>query len=527
MHTRHLSNHAAWAMATVVATAALYGDEALMAECLDGPDSFCDRVAHEFFDDGMSYEQSAWMYHRFSLAPLLVSGIGAAGAGASPDPLRIKVTNDKSLTFLGGRTGDFTMPFYPVDEKAFPRPAEKSLVSALTAQFQLLRPDATCPSIGDYGGPTPLVADSFVAELAWDLFGRRNAARLLSMGARRAEGLDVFTPYFLTLVYGRALPAQSRFASRSVIYPQSGYAVLKSIEGGRFWESPAVHAVLKFGPYGNGHGHADKLHLDISGAGRKDCVEELQREAVPWRYWNSTVSHNTVVVGGRSQPGNEAMFALNNSCGRLLHRHFERDFKIACAEAPDVYEGLDTYRRTIVMPGDYLIDLFEVEARKSTTFDWFLHGRGRLSVKGVPLRDGSLGRRGHGYQFFKSVKQGIAKAPFAAHFTRGHRVFIPAPDVTDVFTAVGPWKKGRGRPVLVLRKGGRSALFAAVHDPSGKTVKAVEFDGGHGRMSFAIHLSKGTERLCLRPRARKRGGRKARPYSRLYEVYFNGRPVSR
>ena len=257
---------------------------------------------------GSRYEQSSWGYHCFSVEPVFLTGLSGRNAGIKPDPLKVKVRNDLSLTFLGGKTGDYTMPFYPVDTRKFPRPKEKDLRLALTAQFQMLRPDTTCPNIGDYGQKTPPMADNWIPELAWDFYGDRTAARILSFGKRKAEGTHFISPYLFTLLFGKALPAKPRAASKSVIYPQAGYAVLKSIEGDSYWHSKAIEVVAKFGPFGNGHGHADKLSIEIAGAGKKTCIEEIERTADRpdlWKYWNSTVSHNAVVVGGKSQPGDE------------------------------------------------------------------------------------------------------------------------------------------------------------------------------------------------------------------------------
>ena len=331
MHSKHMSNHGAWPMCRAAMTAFLYGEEKIAREVMDGPDSYCQRLAHMFFDDGMSYEQSATVYQQFSVLPMLVTALAAKGAGAQGDPLKIKVANELSLSFRGGSTGDYDMPFYPADEKEWPRPKWKDLRMALTGQFGLLRPDTTCPALGDYGSAEAPMSAHWIPEAAWDLYGDRQAARVLAMGGRGETESQIFGAHYLTLAKGRALPETVRYAAKSNIYPQAGYAVLRSMEGDAYWGSEATQAVMKFGPFGNGHGHADKLHLDISGAGHKCCSEDLDRKSATWRYWNSTVSHNSVIVGGKSQPGDEEMFALNNSCGRLLGRDFSGGMKWAAA----------------------------------------------------------------------------------------------------------------------------------------------------------------------------------------------------
>lgn len=474
MHRKHLSNHAAWCQARVATTALLFKDEALAAECLDGPDSYPTRLAHAFFDDGLNYEQSLWQYHVYSVLPVTITALAARGAGALPDPITIEVPNDKSLFYAGGTTGDYSMPFYPADEAEFPRPDTKNLHLAMTAQFDILRPDTTCPSTGDYGGETPPLSDHGLAELAWDLFGDERAARLLKGGQRRSSGCYPLPADLMTLAFGKPLPDSPKFPTKSTIYPHAGYAVMKSIEGDEYWGSDSIHAVLVFGPFGNGHGHADKLHLGISGAGRKCCIEELSRPPVEWQYWNSTVSHNTVVVGAKSQPGSEEMFTTGiDSCGRLVYRRFDDDIRVACAEDPEVYDGMEVYRRTVAVTDSYVVDVFEVRSSEETTFDWFLHGMGELAVDGVAMAEASLGASSQGYEYLEDVRGGVTGGAFKAEFSSGHAVFAPARGEVEVFSAVGPWKKHGGRPVLVLRKSGREAVFIVVHDPSGKAVTDV------------------------------------------------------
>ncbi|MCD6406187.1 MAG: heparinase II/III family protein [Planctomycetes bacterium] len=521
MHRVGMSNHAAWSMCRLATTGALFRDEALLSECLDGPESYAHRVAHEFFDDGMTYEQSTWGYQVYSLMPVTLTALAAHGAGARPDPLTLKVDNDLSFTHRGDSTGDVHLPFYPCDEREFPRPKEKSLSLALTAFYDMLRPDTTCPSIGDYGQPTPPVVDHWTVELAWDFFGDRRAARLLSMGERAAVGMHYFPPYLLTLAFGKPLPKRPRFETRSVIYPHAGHAVLKSVEGDAYWGSDAVCALVKFGPYGNGHGHGDKLHLDIAGAGHKCCIEEIEVGYDKWPYSNSTVSHNTVVAGGRSQPGDEEMYALNDSCGRLLFHRFDESIKIVSAEAPDVYDGLTTYRRTAALIGSCLLDIFEVEAEKPTTFDWFLHGRGRLSIKGASLKPASLGYRRHGYQFLRGVRKGKSCGPLVARFSPGHAVLMPEDDATEVFCARGSWKATATRPVLILRRRGTRAVFVVVHDPSGKAVKGVRLEKrGNAGLSVTIDLESGSEYVELRktpPSGAKQPNRRSKaPWDIVY-----------
>ncbi len=499
IYRKHLSNHAAWSQARVATTALLFRDEQLAAECFDGPDSYAARLAHAFFDDGLSYEQSLWQYHVYTVLPMTIMALAARAAGGEPDPVRLTVPNDLSLYYAGGTTGDYTMPHYPADERCFPRREAKNLHAAMTAQFDILRPDMTCPSIGDYGEPTVPLKDHWLAELAWDLFGDERAARLLKEGQRRACDSFPFPEGLLTLAFGRPLPETPEFDSASVIYPHAGYAVMKSIEGDAYWGSPAIHAVLSFGPFGNGHGHADALALEIAGATRKCCVEELHRPHVDWQYWNSTVSHNTVVVGTKSQPGNDAIFETGiNTCGTLVYRLFDDNLKVACAQDMEVYHQLEVYRRTVAVTDCYVADLFEVRAPEATIFDWFLHGMGELLIDGLSMHNNSFASLQEGYEYLHSIESNKTEGQLVARFSPGHTVFVPQQGLIEVFKARGPWSKDATRPTLIIRKIACEAVFMAIHDPSGDKVTSVgAYTEEARRALFEIKTTCRADRLTL------------------------------
>jgi len=162
-----------------------------------------------------------------------------------------------------------------------------------------------------------------------------------------------------------------------------------------------------------------------------------------------------------------------DSCGRLVYRRFDNDIKVACAEDPNVYEGLEVYRRTVAVTDSYIVDVFEARSAEDTTFDWFLHGMGELGVEGVAMEGASMGGASQGYEYLRDAKGGRTGGPFSARFSCGHTVFAPAQGEVLIFSAVGPWKEDAGRPALVLRKSGREAVFTVVHDPSGKAVSGV------------------------------------------------------
>ena len=93
--------------------------------------------------------------------------------------------------------------------------------------------------------------------------------------------------------------------SVSISLSQTGWTVLKSVEGTDYWGSGATVAILDHGPHGDWHGHPDKLGLEIFADG---CYW-IQNQGSPvgyhnrqhWEYFRRTVSKNTVTVDCQDQ----------------------------------------------------------------------------------------------------------------------------------------------------------------------------------------------------------------------------------
>lgn len=85
----------------------------------------------------------------------------------------------------------------------------------------------------------------------------------------------------------------------SVALPYAGQYVMRS-----GWDEQALYLAMDAGPYGAGHQHEDKLHIDVHAFGRSHILDpgRFTYAGGPWRsYFVGTASHSTMLVNGRGQ----------------------------------------------------------------------------------------------------------------------------------------------------------------------------------------------------------------------------------
>jgi len=199
---------------------------------------------------------------------------------------------------------------------------------------------------------------------------------------------------------------------------------------------------LYYGWAGGGHGHYDRLSMEMYALGKKvmpDLGYPQFAADDPERYgWTSnTISHNTVVV-------NEAKQSTLHR-GRLNRFVETSSIHLMDASAEAAYPGMvDLYRRAVCMidlsDGNYyLVDIFRVQGGHQ--YDYSLHGPdGEFSWEGIAFapREGTLAGRevpfglmyddaerskpgresgwggyvGSGFSFLTNVQEGQSSAPW-------------------------------------------------------------------------------------------------------------------
>src|SRR5262249_45392453 len=158
-------------------------------------------------------------------------------------------------------------------------------------------------------------------------------------------------------------------AAPSGLYPSMGFAMLRSDESPRYWTAGGLAAVLRLGT-SVGHGHEDYFSLILHGKGRLlyPDINVIQYEP-RWLNWTAEgIGHSTLLIDHESP-----------TAGKQLTRHdFEPEVKFFAIEGSAFQRSVQ--ERSLLMTGEYLADVFHAEdtGGQERTFDWVLHGLGRL-----------------------------------------------------------------------------------------------------------------------------------------------------
>lgn len=200
---------------------------------------------------------------------------------------------------------------------------------------------------------------------------------------------DRLVPAADTRTFTATISQQEPEAAQSDVLTDYGLAILRAGSGRN-----AVALTLHYGRANASHAHADRLNIELFGAGRK-LIPDLgypqfaSEDKISLAWDRNTGSHATTVVDGRRQP--------SQSGGRLLTFACSTWLQVVAADSP-AYPSLDRYERLLALVGDgryspaYAVDVFQV--RGGTRHDYRLHGSDLPdSIEGVvfgPEQPGSL-----------------------------------------------------------------------------------------------------------------------------------------
>ncbi len=332
-HIGIVHNFACWHNAAIGTVGRLLGRESLVDFAVRGPMGFETQTREGVLADGLWWEGSM-SYHFYALYPLLSLA--------------------KALPELRGR---------PV------------LAAMLHAPLRCAYPDLSLPAPNDCWYFTHLLADVchgvppgpafYELGLAWT--GDPDFAAVLSRAYAQSQrdSLDA-------LLFGLdPLPLASSSVLHppsSVLLPSSGLAVLRT---------PSLHLLLKYGPHGGGHGHPDKLAVAVLAHGRRlspDLGTPGYGLDLFTSWYRQTLSHNTVVLEGQSQP---------EAVGELVR--FQPDGPVQVAAARVAWEGEGPYtgvgvRRALLVREGYWLDVVVVECPAPRQIDWVYRNVGGLEM---------------------------------------------------------------------------------------------------------------------------------------------------
>lgn len=350
-----VSNRQAFNNAGMGAVALLYEDEALLAHVLQGPHGFSFHMRESLLEDGLWYEGET--YHFATLDHLLDLA---------------EMARHRGIDLYGGSS------------------EYGSLRPMFDGPLKVMLPDLTFPSRKDSWFGRGIGYHKDVYELGFARYGDAHYGGLLAHAyANGAERREVSWRSFLYLKPELPQVNEAELRPRACEpMPGTGVAVLRR-DAGR------VYASLEYGHYGGGHGHPDRLHLNL----HADGIHWLLDPGTGWYHvpelgwYRSSLAHNTVVVDGASQ---------NPSEGELLAFGDEGGFQIAQARVEGAYPGVKM-RRTLCLGDGFLIDVLDVEGTAEHHYDWAVHTPASLGMGGSATAY-RLGDR-DGYEFLADVAE--------------------------------------------------------------------------------------------------------------------------
>jgi hypothetical protein len=267
------------------------------------------------------------------------------------------------------------------------------------------------------------------------------------------------------------------------LYDSMGFAVIRSDESPDYWTAGGLAAVLRLGT-SVGHGHEDYFSLILHGKGHLIYPDLNVIQYEPrWLNWTAEgIGHSTLLIDNESP-----------ASGRHSTRHdFAPEVKFFAVEGSAFERSVQ--ERALMMTKEYVVDIFRAAdtAGQERTFDWVLHGLGRLypgnpaayhtSTDLVPHygwidRERSRPVDGTWQADWVQSRAGIrereGKTP---EKEAGVRVTMLGAPGTRVYTGDGPLVDAPPHhridghpepacPLVLVRRKGRAVTYAAVHEP--------------------------------------------------------------
>jgi len=335
----------------------------------------------------------------------------------------------------------------------------KSLLAPLHCAY----PDGTLPATNDCWYFTSILGECCHGvppapdfyEIGFALQGEPTFAATLHRAYQARPRDSVYA-----LLFGaETLPRVGESNRTSSIMPEFGLAILRPTDG--------VDLLLKYGPHGGAHGHPDKLSLSGWAHGWRfspDLGTPGYGVASLETWYRQTLSHNTVLIDGESQPPAQ---------GRLVR--FDRDTVIAAVEWLGV-----RLRRSVYARPEYFVDVFVVDCLTPRRIEWIYHNAGRLSCEAPACPVESIAG-GVAYPHLGDISELTVAGPMQLQWGEdsfGLSLWMPGIAGEQVFTGLSPGNPPTTQYGFLLRRRQEArAMFVSVVHPYRKTpaVSAVEF----------------------------------------------------
>lgn len=321
-HKEPTWNIQSWINGALAAVGYVLQDQTFVTEAIDGPIGFRHQMK-TFVHEGF-WEEGAWGYQFYAMRPLTM------------------------LAQMARRHGTDLWQ------------QESQLLSLYHGPLGVVLPDGSLPAFND-GGAADLYSKDYLYEVAYAETHDASLLAVLNRGSRNSREALLFGVEQLP-------PASANLRQASEVFPQAGYAALRS-------PTSDLTAVVKFGPHGGAHGHYDKLNFVFFAHGTTLAIDPgSQLYGLPiHRDWDSkTVAHNTISVDQERQAA---------ATGSLLGWKAGEGWTAVRLDGGKVYPQA-RLQRTMLLTPEYLLIVDECEAldHKPHLFDWAYHNAGNEAL---------------------------------------------------------------------------------------------------------------------------------------------------
>lgn len=296
-------------------------------------------------DDGFQWEQSPMYHNEVTSCYLDVVTLADRAGYELPDPVRRKTRDLCRASALSAKPNGFELCMGDSDDID-----QRDLIVRGAVVFN-------DPFLRAAGGP------AMDMDAAWDL------------------GADAIAAY-------EAMPAEWPDSSDSALFHSGNFHLRDR------WGEDATHVHLHCGTLGAGHGHSDKLHIDLFARGEDILVDAGRYTYVnkPERFeFKNASAHNTVTVD------DEEVYTPKDSweCSRLsraVNRRFVSGDRYAYAEGGHLgYQtlpsgGVFVNRRVLYLKPDILVLVDEFHTAAAHTYQRRFHFSDQGAVAGSGRR---------------------------------------------------------------------------------------------------------------------------------------------
>jgi hypothetical protein len=338
--------------------------------------------------------------------------------------------------------------------------AGHSLKQMFDAPFNVISPDYEFPAIRDSGGASLLNRAGWY-EVGFARYGEPRYAQLINYVAKTTNR-PRSSIFFFALNPELPLTEGGLYPEKSFNFDENGIAILRDKAG----DDPK-YIYFDYGLVGGEHGHPDRLSIGYYAYGKHWLIDPKNESyAFPnlQTWYRQTISHNTMVV-------NETKQAWAN--GKYKFFGETPGLKVASGNADHVYGGVNL-TRTILLLGDYFIDLFDASAPEPRTYDLPFHSFGTLSITGIELEKQPIDIFGaprgiQGYDQLTEVKKCETMSDWQAIFRKddgtGLSVMALGEEGSSVYSTMTPGIGGSSNeriPMVMNRRHTMTTRFESL-----------------------------------------------------------------